>query len=351
MNDTLSKLTQTALGRRQALLGGSALAAVFIAPGWALAAGKSTDAAKAETFSKKSVTFKNNGIDMAGDLYLPKNFRESTKYPTIVSVHPGGGVKEQTAGLYAQKLAEQGFVALAFDASHQGASGGMPRFLDDPMRRVGDIFSAVDYLNTLSYVDAGRIGALGICAGSGTTVKAASMDRRIKTIATVSAVDVGPAVRYGWDGKATKADQFALLDGIAKQRSAEAAGAAPLLVNYVPALGDKSAPRDLQEAADYYLTPRGQHPNSTNKMIMTSSLSAMVSFTGFDRVDLLTQPLMIIAGSEAGSLWHSQELHAKAAGQKELFIVSGATHMDLYDGQGATTAMNKLTPFFTRTLA
>lgn len=351
MNTTFSKLAQATLGRRQALMGGSVLAATLLAPGLVFAAGKSTDAAKAGAFSKKSVTFKNNGIDMAGDLYLPKNFSESTKYPAIVSVHPGGGVKEQTAGLYAQKLAEQGFVALAFDASHQGASGGMPRFLDDPMRRVGDIFSAVDYLSTLSYVDAGRIGALGICAGSGTAVKAASMERRFKAIATVSAVDVGPAVRCGWDGKATKADQLALLDGIAKQRSAEAAGAAPLLVNYVPALGDTSAPRDLQEAAEYYLTPRGQHPNSTNKMIMTSSLSAMVSFTGFDRVDLLTQPLMIIAGSEAGSLWHSKELHAKATGQKELFIVNGATHMDLYDGEGASTAMKKLAPFFTRTLA
>lgn len=351
MNDQLFDLTQTTLGRRQALLGGSALAASLLVPGFAFAAGKSTDASKAGEFDKKSVTFKNNGIDMAGDLYLPKNFNEGTKYPAIVSVHPGGGVKEQTAGLYAKKLAEQGFVALAFDASHQGASGGMPRFLDDPMRRVGDIFSAVDYLTTLSYVDASRIGALGICAGSGTTVKAASMERRIKAIATVSAVDVGPAVRYGWDGKASKADQLALLDAIAKQRDAEAAGAAPLLVNYVPNVGDKSAPRDLQEAADYYLTPRGQHPNSTNKMIMTSSLSAMVSFTGFDRVDLLTQPLMIIAGSEAGSLWHSKELHAKATGQKELFIVNGATHMDLYDGEGATTAMNQLSPFFTRVLA
>jgi uncharacterized protein len=349
MNDTTSPLAPTNIGRRHALFGGSALAASLLIPQIAPAAEKSNHSTKATGTRVLPASFKNNGIDMAGNLYLPKNFSQTAKYPAIVSVHPGGGVKEQTAGLYAQKLSEQGFVALAFDASHQGASGGMPRLLDDPMRRVADIYSAVDYLTSLGYVDAGRIGALGICAGSGTTVKAASMERRIKAIATVSAVDVGAATRKGWDGKATQADQLALLESVAKQRSAEAAGAEPAYVNYVPKVGDKSAPRDLQEAADYYLTPRGQHPNSPNKMLMTS-LSALVSFTGFDRVDLLTQPLMIVAGSEAGSLWHSQELHAKAAGPKELFIVDGATHMDLYDGKGVDIAMSKLAPFFVRTL-
>ncbi|MBF6949297.1 alpha/beta hydrolase, partial [Acinetobacter baumannii] len=138
----------------------------------------------------------------------------------------------------------------------------------------------------------------------------------------------------GWDGNATQADQIAILESVAKQRTAEAAGAEPAYINYLPKVGDTSAPLDLQEAADYYLTSRGQHPNSPNKMLMTS-LSAMMAFTGFDRVDLLTQPLMIIAGSEAGSLWHSEELYKKATGDKELFIIDGATHMDLYDGKGA----------------
>jgi fermentation-respiration switch protein FrsA (DUF1100 family) len=124
-------------------------------------------------------------------------------------------------------------------------------------------------------------------------------------------------------------DLIGMLESVAKQRTAEAAGAAPVYVNYVPKVGDKTAPRDLQEAADYYLTPRGQHPNAPNKMLLTSA-SYMVSFTGFDRVNLLTQPVMIVAGSEAGSLWHSKELHAKAAGPKELFIVDGATHMQLF---------------------
>ena len=294
----------------------------------------------------QSIEFDNDGIAMAGNIYLPPDFDDSRSYPTIVSVHPGGGVKEQTAGVYAQRLAEQGFVTLAFDASYQGASGGLPRFFDNPMNRVGDIYSAVDHLNTLSYVDDNRIGILGICAGGGATIKAATTDRRFKAVATVSGVDVGAATRQGWEGKATTADQLATLETVAKQRSDEAAGAEPGYGPYVPAVGDTSAPNDLQEAADYYLTPRGMHPNAPNKMLLTS-VSYQVSFTGYDLVGtLLTQPLLIVAGTKAGSLWHSEDLHARAAGPKELVLIDGATHMDLYDGDGLNTAMESLAPFY-----
>lgn len=301
------------------------------------------------SMTTQDVQFQNNGIKMAGILFYPAGFTEGGKYPVIVVVHPGGGVKEQTASLYAGALAGQGFVTFAFDASHQGASGGMPRYLDDPMRRVGDIYSAVDYMTTLAFVDPARIGAMGICAGSGATVKAASTDRRIKAVATVSAVDVGAAFRNGWDGKGVVADQIKGLDAAGKQRTAEAAGAAPVYVPYVPDVGDKSAPHDLQQAADYYLTPRGQHPNAPNKMLLTS-VNYMIAFTGFDRVETLTQPVLIVAGTKAGSLWHSKALYAKAPGKKELALIPGATHMDLYDGPGSVLAMAKLTPFFTRTL-
>jgi len=335
--------TPSSFNRRHALIAGGALAGSLMA-GSSLA-NVVGGVPLPPGVTVKSVTFKNGAIDMAGNVFYPPGFDAVKKYPAIVSVHPGGGVKEQTAGLYAQRLAAQGFVALAFDASHQGASGGMPRFLDDPMRRVADIYSAVDYLDSLPYVDIERVGALGICAGSGTAVKAASLERRIKAIATVSAVDVGAATRKGWDGKASVKDQLAMLDGVAKQRSAEVAGGAPVYVPYVPAVGDKSAPLDLQEAADYYRTPRGQHPNSPNKLLLTS-LSSLAAFTGFDRAELLTQPLLMVAGSKAGSLWHSQELNAKAAGPKELAIIDGATHMDLYDGKGVELAMAKLGPFF-----
>ena len=302
------------------------------------------------------VTFRNNNLRMAGNLYLPAGFNKAKKYAAIVVVHPGGGVKEQTAGLYAQRLAESGFVALAFDASYQGASEGQPRFLDNPMNRVGDIYSAVDYLVTLPYLDANRIGAMGIgamgiCAGSGATVKAAMTERRIKALATVSAVDVGAASRRGWDGKGS-INQISVLEAVAKERTAEANGAAPMYVPYVPEVGDLTAPRDLQQAADYYRTPRGHHPNAPNKLLFIGQSTAIL-FDGFGQADqLLTQPLLLIAGSEAGSLWHSQELHTKAASkEKELFVVKGATHMDLYDGrQYVPQVAKKLAGFFGKNL-
>jgi fermentation-respiration switch protein FrsA (DUF1100 family) len=342
-------LNQPNASRRTVLAGGAAATASAMLTTGAFAATPSA-AKTAGAIRTQDVQFQNNDIKMAGLLFFPDGFTEGGKYPSVIVVHPGGGVKEQTASLYAKALARQGFLTFAFDASHQGASGGMPRFLDDPMRRVGDIYSAVDYMTTLPYVDNARIGALGICAGSGAIVKAASTDHRIKAVGTVSAVDVGTAFRQGWDGKGKVADQIKTLDAAAAQRTAEAAGAAPVYIPYVPAVGDRSAPNDLQQAADYYLTPRGQHPNAPNKMLLTSA-NYMIAFTGFDRMETLTQPVMIVAGTKAGSLWHSKALFAKAPGKKDLALIPGATHMDLYDGPGVGLAMAKLTPFFIRTLA
>lgn len=346
MNSYALRTAPAAQQRRPFGLNALALSLALLLPAAALAAPASTRSATVE-----SISFNNSGITMAGNLYLPAGFNKSRHYPAIVVVHPGGGVKEQTAGLYARHLAEQGFIALAFDASHQGASGGLPRFLDDPMKRVSDIYSAVDYLTTVAGVDDARIGAMGICAGSGATVKAAMTERRIRAVATVSAVDVGAATRRGWDGTATVAQQLATLEAVAKQRTAEAAGAAPVYVPYVPNVGDTTAPRDLQEAAEYYLTARGQHANAPNKMLLTSATYA-ISFDGFGGADtLLTQPLLMIAGSDAGSLWHSQELVAKTAGPKELFMVDGATHMTLYDQPAhVDQAVAKLSTFFTSNL-
>jgi fermentation-respiration switch protein FrsA (DUF1100 family) len=349
MKNDQEKLDALNVGRRNALSRGALAATLVLLRTNASAGIRPNRTQKIGELALKNIQFSNNDIQMAGLLFLPKGFSESAKYASIVVVHPGGGVKEQTASVYAKALAEQGFVTMAFDASHQGASGGMPRFLDDPMRRVGDIYSAVDYMTTLPYVDLARIGALGICAGSGATIKAASTDRRIKAVGTVSAVDVGAAFRKGWEGKGSVTDQLKTLEAAAKQRTAEAAGAAPVYVPYVPQVGDRSAPHDLQEAADYYLTPRGRHPNAPNKMLLTSA-NFMISFTGFDRVETLTQPVLIVAGTEAGSLWHSKELYAKAPGKKELELIEGATHMDLYDGEGAAKAVTKLSPFFKHNL-
>ena len=347
MNSNVLRTAPAAQRRRPFALNALALSLALLLPAVANGAGPT---AATRSFGMESISFDNSGIAMAGNLYLPARFDKSKKYPAIVVAHPGGGVKEQTAGLYARHLAEQGFIALAFDASHQGASGGEPRFLNDPMKRVGDVYSAVDYLTTLPGVDDSRIGALGICAGSGASVKAAMTERRIRAIATVSAW-IGSVPGRGWNGDVVPDQRLATLDAVAKQRTAEAAGAAPVYTAYVPKVGDRTAPRDLQEAAEYYLTPRGQHPNAPNKQLLTSAASE-IAFDGFAGADvLLTQPLLMIAGSEAGSRWQSETLIAKAAGPKELFIVKGATHMTLYDRPAdVKQAVAKLSTFFTNNL-
>ncbi|MGW5480872.1 alpha/beta hydrolase [Streptomyces sp. NPDC004008] len=148
----------------------------------------------------EAITFPNGPINMAGSLCIPEDFDPKGSYAAVVTVHRGGGVKEQTAGLYASKLAEHGFVALAFDASFQGDSGGKPQHLEDPAARVEDVRAAVDYLQSLDYVDAERVGALGVCAGGGYAVNAAMTDYRIKALTTVSALNIGTSFRRGWYG-------------------------------------------------------------------------------------------------------------------------------------------------------
>jgi len=285
--------------------------------------------AKSFAQSVTKVTFNNSNLKMAGNLYLPKGFNESEKYPVIISVHPGGGVKEQTSGLYAQKMADHGYVALAFDASHQGESEGLPRFLEDPMQRVEDIRSAVDYVNTLKFVDAEKIGLIGICAGGGYSINAAQTEHRIKAIAVASPVSTGN--KKGWDGKTPLSESLTTLEAVAKQRIAEANGAAPVYINYVPEKPDSDTPNDLIEAHYYYRTSRAQHPNSTNLFLFTS-LDKMMAFDAYANIEtLLTQPILIIVGSNAGSRWQGEEIYKRVTGPKELKIIQGATHMDLYD--------------------
>ncbi|MET8605244.1 alpha/beta hydrolase [Streptomyces rubiginosohelvolus] len=302
----------------------------------------------------EAITFPNDQITMAGNLYLPEGLDRTGRHPAVVVVHPGGGVKEQAAGLYASKLAEQGFVALAFDASYQGDSGGEPHHLEDPYARVDDVRAAVDHLQTLDFVDPERIGALGICAGGGYSVNAAMTDYRIKALTTVSAVNIGTSFRRGWYGTDADAAAVPTLQALAQQRTAEASeGAEPTYLPYVPAEPDENTPRDMVEASDYYLTPRAQHPNAKNKFLFTKSVSRIFTFDAFHMVeDLLTQPVLVVAGSEAGSLWMSTELHGRARGPKKLRIVEGGTHMDFYDvPKYVDQAIAEAAPFFTEHLA
>ncbi|MET9501986.1 alpha/beta hydrolase [Streptomyces sp. NPDC006622] len=302
----------------------------------------------------QSVTFPTDDQRMlTGNLHLPEDFDPAGSYPAIVVAHPAGGVKEQTAGLYAGRLAEQGFIALPADASYQGESGGAPHFLEDPYARVEDVRAAVDYLQSLDYVDAERIGALGICAGGGYTVNATMTDHRIKALATVSAFNMGTGFRRDWYGLNPDSAAAAVLDEAAKQRTAEAQGADPATAPYVPAEIDENTNRDMREAHEYYLTSRAQHPNTKNQFLFTRSFSKIAAFDAFHLVeDLLTQPILIVAGSEAGSLWHSTELYSRARSPKKLVVVDGGTHMDFYDiPQYVDRAVAEATPFFNENLA
>ncbi|MCK1796251.1 alpha/beta hydrolase [Streptomyces sp. XM4193] len=280
----------------------------------------------------EAITFPNGPITMAGNLHLPDDLRASERRPAVVTVHPGGGVKEQTAGLYAARLAEQGFVALAYDASYQGASGGQPRHLEDPGARVEDVRAAVDHLQSLECVDAERLGVLGVCSGGGYAVNAAMTDHRLRAVTTVSALNIGSGYRRGWTGNGLDAAAVPTLVAAAQQRTTESQGGAPAYIPYVPADPAAGTPRDLVEASEYYLTPRGRHVNAENRKLFARSIAKIFAFDAFHLVeDLLTQPVLMVAGSEAGSLWHTTELHGRVRGPKRLVVVEGGAHMDFYD--------------------
>ncbi|HBT4619497.1 TPA: alpha/beta hydrolase [Klebsiella pneumoniae] len=281
---------------------------------------------------KKSVCFTSSGITVAGDLFLPDNFSEAERYPAIVVIHPGGGVKEQTSGLYAARLANHGFITLAYDASYQGESSGEPRHLENPYNRVEDISAAVDYLVAENCVDAQRIGVLGICAGGGYAVHATMMDRRIKALGTVSAVNFGDMYRLGWEGDQQPSSSFELLKMAAEQRTAEVKGAATGYLPMTPNSMEEAPNRDFAEAYAYYRTPRAMHRNAPSKFT-TRSLAQLVTYDAFNHADVfLTQPMLVIAGSEAGTRWMTEAIYQRAASpNKTIHIVKGATHMAMYD--------------------
>lgn len=296
----------------------------------------------------QSVTFKNNGQTLAGIVHRPADFDAQRQYAAIVCTHPAGGVKEQTAGIYASQLAAQGFVALAFDASCQGESGGEPRQLENPYTRVEDISAAVDYLTTLPYVDSARIGAMGICAGGAYTVTAALGDRRIKAVGAVSATNYGAILRNGWEGRSDLSGAFATLETAVQARTAEAGGAATGYYPIVPQKAQDAPNADLAEAVEYYRTPRAQRATSPS-IAPTRSLMQLVTFDAFHLVEqFLTQPIQIVAGENAGTRWLSEDLFRRAASQdKHLHIVPGASHIGLYDKPDLVAeAMSKLGPFF-----
>lgn len=298
------------------------------------------------------VTFKNRiNIDVAGDLYLPANIDKSKKYPAVVVGHTFTGVKEQTSGLHARKLAELGYITLAFDASFWGDSGGLPRNIEVPEIRVEDFSAAVDFLSNHALVDPGRVGALGICGGGGYVVSAAAIDHRLKAVATVSMYDLGRARRQGLGDAISYEERMKTLDRIGESRTREFRGEPRADTLGVPEKITDSDTENTREFYDYYRTQRARHPHTDTSYSLTSQ-APMMNFFPFAQIETVSpRPLLFIVGERAVSAYFSEDAYGKAAEPKELFVVPGASHVDLYDRPEAlAVSIPKLHRFFSEYL-
>jgi uncharacterized protein len=298
----------------------------------------------------EKVSFNNRlGIHLVGDLYLPKSIDRSKKSAAIVVGHPFGGVKEQTSGLYAQQMAERWFITLAFDASYNGESGGQPRSIASPEAFVEDFSAGVDFLGTREFVDRNRIGVIGMCGSGGFALSAAAIDPRMKAIPTVSMYDMGRDRRQGLGDTMTKEDRIKSLQEIAEQRWTEFEGGQKKYVIGTPEAINADSPAAAREFYDYYRTKRGHHPRSTTAMSRTSD-GALMNFFPFAQIETISpRPILFIAGEKSNSRYFSEDAYKLAAEPKELLIVPGAGHVDLYDGL-KYIPFDKLKAFFTEHL-
>ncbi|OGM43980.1 putative dienelactone hydrolase domain-containing protein [Aspergillus bombycis] len=301
------------------------------------------------------VHFDSDGISIAAHLYIPpSNSTWNTSRPAIVVGHPHGSVKEQSSGLYARQIAERtGFVTLAFDAAYQGESGGLPRYLEDPYQRANDVRNAVTYLATLDVVNATRIGALGVCASGGYVPFAAQTDERIRAVATVSGIDLGTLYSEGfgnYGGSVQPGLRDELLEA-GRQRIREAEGAPPNLTRIFPQTAadvTSDLPVFYQQSYDYYQTPRG-HVETAPNWHLWRSIDLIATYRSYAFMDLISpRPLLMIAGSEADTLYFTQAAIDRAQEPKEMYVIPGMTHIDLYDHTSESTP--KLVEFFTANL-
>ncbi|MER6082307.1 alpha/beta hydrolase [Streptomyces sp. NPDC001833] len=304
--------------------------------------------------SRTRVGFDSAGIEIAAHLYLPDT-GVSAPRPALVVGHPGTGVKEQTSGVYAQLMAERGFVTLAFDAAHQGESGGLPRGLEDPAQRVEDFKAAVSYLTTREEVDAGRIGLLGICASGSYSLAATGGDHRVRAVATVSTADPSRQFRLGADGTQDPAVFQRLLDAAAQARTTAARGEDPGVMTMFPETAEQAETLGGQhgrEGFEYYCTSRGEHERSA-KTLAWESIDKLAFYDAFFAVPLIApRPVLQVIGERAVTAWMAVEAHQRATGPKELHWIKGASHVDLYDKREfIAPAVDKLADFFSSTLA
>jgi fermentation-respiration switch protein FrsA (DUF1100 family) len=308
---------------------------------------------KGVTIERVTYPARNMGTTIVANLFKPAGFDSNRRYAAIEVTHPFGGVKEQTSGLYALRLAEQGFITLAYDASYQGESGGEPRLMEVPAQRLDDISCAIDFLVRHPQVDAERIGSLGICAGGSYALANATTEMRVRAVAAVSLFNLGEARREGM-GTISYEERMKRLRDAAEARSREARGEPVRLVPVVPdtpADFTESTPLLYREGYNYYRTPRAQHPNSPNRYVF-SSLPLQMAFFPFEQLDTISpRAVLLVAGSKADTLFWSEQAYKKCKDPKELYVVNGATHIDMYDRpQFVTPAVAKLAAFFDRHL-
>ena len=307
---------------------------------------------KSAKVDHRKVAFRNRyGITLAGDLYLPKD-RAGRRLAALALSGPFGAVKEQSSGLYAQAMAERGFAALAFDPSYTGESGGEPRNVASPDINTEDFSAAVDFLGLQAEVDRERIGIIGICGWGGMALNAAAVDKRVKAVATSTMYDMTRVMSKGYNDSVTLEQRTSTLEQLSRQRWEDAEKGAPA---YQPPYNELKGgeARFLVDYHDYYMTPRGYHPravNSGNAWTVTTPLSFMNMPLLTYIKEISPRPVLLIHGEKAHSRYFSETAYAAAAEPKELLIVPGASHVDLYD-RTDVIPFDRLEAFFTRHLA
>lgn len=305
--------------------------------------------APSDKVTVEKVSFKTRyGITLAGDLYRPKN-RGSESLPALAVSGPFGAVKEQSSGLYAQQMAERGFVALAFDPSYTGESGGEPRNSASPDINTEDFSAAVDFLGMQKNVDRDRIGIIGICGFGGFALNATSVDKRVKAVAVTSMYDISRVSAKGYNDTMSLEQRTQMLEKLGEQRWKDAETGT---FNPGPRINPEklqgNEPQFVKDYFDYYRTPRGFHPNSPNSngsWTATNPLSFMNAPLLTYIKEISPRPLLIIAGEKAHSRYMSEDVYKAAAEPKELLIVPNAVHVDLYD-RANVIPFDKLEAFF-----
>jgi len=309
-----------------------------------------------EKVTVEKVSYKNKyGITVAADMYLSKDLDKSQKYPAIVIGTPYGGVKEQGAGIYAQNLAERGFVTIAFDESYNGESSGEPKHISSPDLFVEDFSAGVDFLGTRDFVDRNKIGAIGICGSGAFSITAAQVDSRIKAVATASMYDMSRMIRNGWEDSMTEEQRAQILVQLGEQRWKDFENGTPELPAGFPSEPADAIPEGLDpitsEFFEYYGMKRGHHPNAGAAFTITSSMSFM-NFPLMNYIKSISpRPILFIIGENAHSRYFSEDAYKMAAEPKELYIVPNARHIDLYDGgDNDCIPFDKLEGFFKENL-